>query len=386
MKKKILIFFHENKLAPVGGPAGYLYNLKCQIGKYPDIDLKIDFLPPVENNNATHSFFKKHMPVRMQEFVRAVNLTRLYQKGTALDNAYLEYDAIHFHSTEDLYFCRSFLERYKGKVLLTSHTPCASFIEKLNRLNPFDRKLFAKRLKSLERIDHYAFKRADYIIFPCKEAEEPYYHTWEKYREIRDPKKYVYIPSAINECSPKKSRNEIRIKYGIPQDAFVVSYVGRHNDIKGYSDLKRFGAEMLDENVWFLIAGSETPLKGIKHPHWIEVGWTNDPHSIINAADVFVLPNKETYFDLVLLEVLSLGQIAVISNTGGNKFFMQYALPGILIYNNDNDAICKIDEIRKWDSKTLSVSKHLNKELFNNDFTVSVFWNKYKKFLKTVIQ
>ena len=64
--------------------------------------------------------------------------------------------------------------------------------------------------------------------------------------------------------------------------------------------------------------------EGLKTDHWIEVGWTNDPHSLIAASDVFVLPNHETYFDLILLEVLSLGVPVVMSRTGGNKFFEQF--------------------------------------------------------------
>ena len=43
--------------------------------------------------------------------------------------------------------------------------------------------------------------------------------------------------------------------------------------------------------------------------------WTNDPHSLINASDMFILPNKETYFDLIMLEVLSMGKIVLATNT-----------------------------------------------------------------------
>lgn len=385
MKKRILIYYHENKLAPIGGPAGYLYNLKKQIDQDLDEDLQIEFLPPVESKNVAHSFLKKYVPARGQEFVRALNMTRLYQKETGLDEKYLNYDAIHFHSTEDLYFCRRFLEKYKGTVLLTSHTPCVSFVEKLDRLNSFDRKLFAKQLESLKRIDEYAFKRANYVIFPCEEAEEPYYHTWKEYKAIRDPQKYTYIPSAINGCTVKESRDEIREKYGVPQDAFVISFAGRHNEIKGYSDLKKIGERLLGENVWFLIAGAETPIKGLKHPHWIEIGWTKDPHSIINAADIFVLPNRETYFDLVLLEALSLGQIVVASNTGGNKYFLRYSVPGILTYDNIDEAICKIKSVQNWNIQEVSLSKSQNKALFNRNFTMPVFYEQYKELLKRLL-
>ena len=135
-------------------------------------------------------------------------------------------------------------------------------------------------------------------------------------------KKHRYMPTGIVGCKAKVNREDFRKKYGIPDNAFVISYAGRHNEIKGYADLKKLGEKLLaDKNVYFLIAGKEEPMTGLKNDHWIEVGWTNDPHSLIAASDVFVLPNHETYFDLILLEVLSLGVPVVMSRTGGNKYF-----------------------------------------------------------------
>ena len=66
-----------------------------------------------------------------------------------------------------------------------------------------------------------------------------------------------------------------------------------------------------NQNTYFLIAGKEEPMKGLDNSHWIEVGWTNDPHSLIAASDVFVLPNHETYFDLVFLSMFVIRYIDV---------------------------------------------------------------------------
>lgn len=384
--KRILVYFHENDLAPIGGPAGYLYNLRKQLTEATDDDVQIEFLPPVERNDTAHVFLRRHTPVRGQEFVRALSMTKLSQKRETVDEKYRDYDAIHFHSTQDMYFCRGFLEKYAGIVLLTSHTPCVSFAEKLDRLNGVDRKLFGKKLESLKQIDQYAFERADHIIFPCEEAEEPYYHTWEEYADIRDARKYIYIPTGINACSAKMPRNEVRQKYGIPQNAFVVSFVGRHNEIKGYADLKRIGARLLAEGVWFLIAGNETPIRRLSDPHWIEVGWTKDPHSIINAADVFILPNRETYFDLILLEALSLGQIIIGSSTGGNKYFCQYGVPGILTYDRDDGAIAAIKSVCGWDQRAICSARAENKRLFEREFTTEIFAKRYKGALKELFR
>lgn len=93
---------------------------------------------------------------------------------------------------------------------------------------------------------------------------------------IRKNKKILYLPTGIVGCSARITRDEYRKKYHIPEDAFVVSYVGRHNEIKGYADLKKMGEELLNnQNIYFLIAGKEEPMKGLDNSHWIEVGWTN---------------------------------------------------------------------------------------------------------------
>ena len=89
------------------------------------------------------------------------------------------------------------------------------------------------------------------------------------------------MPTGIVGCKAKVNREDFRKKYGIPDNAFVISYAGRHNEIKGYADLKRLGEKLLaDKNVYFLIAGKEEPMTGLKNDHWIEVGWTNDPQDV----------------------------------------------------------------------------------------------------------
>ena len=50
----------------------------------------------------------------------------------------------------------------------------------------------------------------------------------------------------------------------------------------------------------FLIAWKEYPIKWLNNDRWIEIWWTDKPYEIIKASDIFILPNKETYFDLIL--------------------------------------------------------------------------------------
>jgi glycosyltransferase involved in cell wall biosynthesis len=279
-----------------------------------------------------------------------------------------------------MYSCKDDLKTYKGKVLLTSHAPDRPSLSVYNMLSDFERKYMHWFYKKMFDMDEYAFKRADYIIFPCPEAEEPYLHNWPSYKNFRknNDAKYRYFLTGINKCSAKTSSDDVRNKFNIPKEAFVICYVGRHNEIKGYDLLKDIGSKLLEqENIYFLIAGKEEPMQGLKHPRWIEIGWTNDPHSLINASDIFLLPNKETYFDLVMLEILSLGTIVLASHTGGNKYFEKLQPNGVIQFLGKEDAVKKVLELKKMSQEQKMQLRNLNKKMFAKHFTAEIFTQSY---------
>lgn len=384
--KKVMIYFPERKLAPKGGPAGYLNNLKNGLQTIDHDGMDISFYSSALVEFEENQSLRGLVPKRLKDIRRAYKFANYLKRSTAADRSLLEYDAIHFHRTEDIYLNRELLKNYKGKVILTSHTPCVPYQEIIERLNPKDYKIFKKKIDGLVEMDQYAFERADYTIFPCEEAEEPYYNTWQQYALIRQQSKYRYLPTGIVGCTARKTRSEYRKEHGIPEDAFVVAYVGRHNEIKGYSDLKDIGKELLkDRNVYFLIAGREGPMFRLEDERWIEVGWTTDPHSLIAASDVFVLPNHETYFDLILLEVISLGVPVVMSATGGNKYFGKFGLSGLKLYRTVDEACQELRLIKEKDKEELAAMGKSLVELFDENFTVEKFSENYVEILKRIV-
>lgn len=381
---KTLIYMRESDLAPVGGPRGYLYNLKVELDKrgienisfvkvdnslvqtYKTVSAKLSSGPIKTVLNALKNVVKYGRLIYGHNMTSAVELN--------------EYDYVHFHSTYDMYSVRDSLESYSGKVILTSHSPKLFSLEENDRISNTEKKLFWFIYKKLIRMDEYAFDRADYLVFPCPEAEEPYYHSWKNYRRIKERKQgsYYYVLTGVPEAHAFVTKEEIRKKLNIPDSAFVISYVGRHNEVKGYDRLKEIAASVLqDENTYIVVAGREGPIPKYDHPRWIEVGWTKDPHSYIAASDVFVLPNRETYFDLVLLEVLSLGQIVVASNTGGNKFFSKFQTSGIRLFDSVDDAVSVIRELTKTPAEALNRMRIENHKLYSREFTCKVFADNY---------
>ncbi len=389
---KVLIYVEERLLTPTGGPAGYLYNVSKE--------LKRQNISNIEFVKSSDSFMKKifkKMPNSFQKYIRnklnkgdnRVIYDVFYNKNKKAIVDLNKYDIVHFHSALSMYMVKDSLDSYNGKVLFTTHTPKISYKEIIEDYTSEEDYLKNKKeYDSLEIIDEYAFNRADYIILPAEEAEECYYNTWDKYNDIKEKNKskYIYLPTCINSIINDSDVSETRKKYDIPENAFVICYIGRHNEVKGYDQLKKIGEKLLEnrDDVYFLIAGKEEPLKGLINPRWIEVGWTDRPHDLAKCSNLFILPNKETYFDLILLEILSLGKTIILSDTGGNKYFKKFDTPSLIYYHYDDidEAVSKIEDLIN-DNK-LYIYEQMNRRIFEENFTMDIFVNNYIRILEEI--
>ena len=380
--KKVLIYRREGELTKSGGPIGYNYALKLQLDKM-NVG-NIEFLPGGKVYNP--GLGKKLKKKKIKTFLKTIKDIFRYSKSMFYSGfkpivELNKYDIVHFQTCMSMYELRKSLRNYKGKVVLTSHSPQVSYLEIIDSLTTWEQKHMRWFYNKMIRFDQYAFRRADYVIFPCPEAEEPYYHTWEEFAAIKKDKRdsFRYLLTGTYKCHETLPKSGVRELYGIPQDAFVVCYVGRHNSVKGYDSLKQIGEEVLKlyDNVYFLVAGEEYPIKRLEHSNWIEVGWTNDPHSLIAASDVFVLPNRETYFDLIMLEVLSLGKIVVASYTGGNKYFTRIGAKGVRTYRSIDEAVQLIYEVKCLTENERTIAEESNLYLYDKNFSLEVFGTNY---------
>lgn len=391
---KVLIYRRSDSLTPSGGPNGYLYSLRKGLETIKNENIEIEFLPPQNYNKAKKNQIKSSNNVivkKILDIYRTIkhikfNLSVIDGKKTSpvkLNN----YDAVHFHSTCDLHFLRDELSNYRGKVILTSHSPQPLAYEFIESSSSMEMKLFGEKYKRMIESDEYAFNRADYIIFPCEYSDEPYLNVWAKYSDIKmkSLSKYRYTLTGTVPATIRSARKDVREKYGIPQDAFVVCYVGRHNEIKGYDRFKDICETFLSENknAYVIVAGNIGPLTPPNNKErWIEVGWTNDPHSIIAASNTFLLPNRETYFDLILLEVLSIGVPIIASNTGGNKYFNKYNFDGIKLFDSDEECKKQLKENLHLDIASIERIKKENMNLYLERFTTDAF---AKGYLNTIL-
>ena len=389
----VLIYYKRTDIQPIGGPSGYLFNLLTGWEKMnSEIELSLlkgnIMLEPLKKRCKSYEnpivifFLNKY---RRFKFIKSV-FKSVYSKEKTEINLD-DYDIIHFHSTQQLYLLRDELEYYKGKILLTSHSPQPLFEEYKDAATKLELKLLKRVFMKLVNMDRYAFRRADYIVFPTIYSDEPYLNSWEEYTSIKNTKKesIKYFLTGTIKAQPKKTRTDICKLYNIPQNAFIITYVGRHNEVKGYDCLVEVCMRFIENqpNTYVLVAGSKGNIKAPTHERWIEVGWTNDPHSIINAGDLFLLPNRETYFDLVLLEVLSLGKVAIASNTGGNKFFSD--CKGVLLFDDNEQLYNLLKRIYSLDAHSKCKLEKCNMKLFEEKFTIDIFAKNYQKLLEEIV-
>lgn len=400
--KKVLIW-NDYPLGPVGGPSGYLYNLRNYILENNIKNIEFlnneDFIKKKENKKRKKFHRLRILIKTVKERIFKLrkiekHINKIYKPYEGDYSFINNYDVIHFHDVKSFNRAEKILKEFKGITILTSHcpkTPAEEEIEDNLKMN-YDK--FPKRLKeSLERYDQNAFEKVNYVVFPCKDAQEPYEEN-SKIKEIllkREKRKEIlYIPTGIplkelrkdSEFFPKKN---IDIK-----NKFVVSYIGRHNKVKGYDFLKRLGERVLAKynDVIFIIGGEiSEEIPPLKNEAWIEFGWTKEGYEIIKNSDIFILPNEKTYFDLILLEVLSMGIPLLLTNTGGNKYFKKFNEKGFLYFEQGdlNEALKRFDEAYNlWKLGELKLKGIENYELFLREFTVKTFGDRYKKLYSEV--
>jgi glycosyltransferase involved in cell wall biosynthesis len=297
-----------------------------------------------------------------------------------------DYDYIHFHYAFDLCLHRKAIEKFNGKIILTNHDPWAPHLDLISSVyNMRQKEVWKINVKNFEWLEDAAFgKLSNYIIFPCEESTESYYRSYQKFKDIINKNKLKFVTTGIIPAKYKYPKEIIREKYKIRKDDIIITYIGRHNYIKGYDIFLEFGKNLLEKcsNITILVAGKEHPMKGLIHEKWIEAGWVDDPYSIINAADIFVLPNRETYFDLILLEVMSLGKPVLLPYNGGNKYFKRFSSKGLVFYDEDNlkDMINAFveyyNDFNHWEGYG-----NINKNIFYNFFTNDIFGNNYLKII-----
>lgn len=396
---RVLIFAKKSSLKDVGGPTGYIYNISEYLKQNPSNE--IFFLPEKPLGRTFWGFistslylfftrlFKSSKHIRnILEFYSMFFRYERYDKKTI---EYLNsFDYIHLHHTP-YYFTTFKKNKIKAKKIITLHSPEPYTYETLEMAG------LGKFADSHPNFKNYFLKKeikifydCDYVMFPVPEAKEPYIISSLLYKETLKDVEYktFYVPTSLYSVDMIEGRTGKLDELNLPIDALKVCYIGRHNQIKGYDFLQDTAKLVWNKGIdaYFIIGGKEGPIYGLNDKRWVELGWVKTPH-LLNEVDVFVLPNKQTYFDLILLEVLRQGGPVILSRTGGNKWFEQFNLEGMFFFEYGNteeltDIIMRIKKIKE--ENRLSVLRESNKNFIKDNLNMGIYFERYLKALRAI--
>lgn len=395
MNKKILIWDKGLPLQDIGGPSGYLYNIHTYLEEH-SCD-QISFYSDIFKEDTQESYKQKTIKNRLKSFgieypavVKRVkclinhNIRHLSLTKSEID-ILNQFQYVHFHSFILAWAYIDSIREYcpDVKIILTTHTPepycdeyCSTVgIEWLFKI-PYLRRFCLKN-------EVECLKRVDYIMYPVPQVKEVYSlkNTIYKKEIASMAPKIFYVPTAI--LDKKSTTNERYLEDRSWENELRVCFVGRHNKVKGYDFLKNIALKTWEKNanVTFVIGGAQKNVPAIKDSRWIELGWVNTD-SLLNSVDVFVLPNQQTYYDLILLEVLRAGKPILLTDTGGNKYFEQFYDTGLL-FCHYGDTIKAADILHQlYKEKEQGQLKDLgvkNRKLFTQTSTMSLYIENYLK-------
>lgn len=364
----------ENK----GGPAGYLFNLQCGLreNNYV-IEILSDFNQAGIKNSKT-----KLKKVKIQLFEEIRSILHFYKKGLTIKykskNNFNNYAVLHIHSSEDAYYIKKLIG-FRNKIILSSHKPETLANEKIGAINlECGRNWKCLLLRSFyDYIEKTVYSFSDGFVFPSEGAEKLYESfTGYKKNKIGKPVKYVYTG-----CKKKTitiNRMNYRKNLGISNDEFMISYIGRHNYIKGYDLLTKIGDQLINDGMSVVCAGQTSSITYPISKKWIELGYISDAQNLINASDVVIIPNRNTYFDLVIIEILSMGKIVITSHTGGNVDIAKETR-GLVLFEtgNERSLLQAIQKVREMSIKTRATLQSENIKFYEKHCSPLEFSRNY---------
>lgn len=381
-----------DSIKPKGGPSGYLYNLQKGFNYiHKNVDIyyydenqisvkKMSIRERVIHNLSKYvrSIYPLLFIVEILILIKLALFVLLSKKNRIFERA-LSKKALHFHSVFDLFMFRK-KYGYKGFTILTPHSPEPFYQEVVKGYQVRWQTKYKFPLVSViySYIERFAYKSANSYIFPCSQTKE-LYDSFPGFLTGTKGKPVKYVLSGTSYTMPTIQKDIFRKECGLDQDDFIIVYIGRHIPIKGYDLLIEAFEDLKKLGIKILCAGSLNSLyPPPKDKNWIELGWRNDPYNIINAADLAVLPNRSTYYDLIALEILAQGRLLVASDTGGNIELAKHT-SGVVLFENGNreDFVRKIEELRFLNSEKRLQLEQQNRKFYEEFCTPEKFSSFY---------
>jgi len=295
--------------------------------------------------------------------LRDVNLSQAEQLRARLTDAGIRCYELHKKpgpSPKTLLQLRRLVRRFRPHVLHTHSTSSDFYGGLLARANPkikwvstLHNKLVWPRFERLGRpIDRTLFRRADAVVGISKQTID-----WAKQTYALPQEAFHVVLSAVdvNKFQHANSDKETtRRQYDVPADAIWAVMVGNRSPFKGV-DVAIEAIKSLEQSerstLWVTSIGgehidpaySETLRKTLKQQPLLPVQLrppSGDIPSVLQAADLFIMPSRMEGLPVALLEAQAAGLACVATSVGAIGEVIEDGVNGLLVPPDSPAALC----------------------------------------------
>lgn len=188
---------------------------------------------------------------------------------------------------------------------------------------------------------------------------------------------------------------QVREQFGIPSDAYVVGTVSRLDPVKNQPMMLRAFKRFLQgaPNAWLLMVGDGPDRAALEalaqelgiNSRVIFTGFKTKPVDFLAALDLFLLSSFTEGTSMTLLEAMSLGIPAVVTDVGGNPEIVEQGLTGLLTPSDDDRAFADaMMSLYRAPERASVMSKECRKR-FEQRFSAATMAGQYRDLYNRVL-
>lgn len=220
------------------------------------------------------------------------------------------YRAVLFHDVFSMWCCLHLLPPDQ-RVLLQSHSPELPHQEVAASSFATD-----DLVRWVRTMESDAFCRADCVVFPNEDVVDIYRPL------LCDRSTIAYLPTGARRVDDNDC-------VGLDPSLCNLLFIGRRNRIKGFDllvDAFRQAHKSRPALRLYLLGRGDP----VEEPGVVDLGYSEKPHIWMRSCDYMINYNRQSYFDLSLLEALSVGARVILSTTNGHREFLGAGSDGII--------------------------------------------------------
>ncbi len=213
-------------------------------------------------------------------------------------------------------------------------------------------------------------RRASVIVLPNR-------HCLEIYHDLVADKDVVFFPSG-------SARPSDVTRISLDPSIIHFLFIGRRTAIKGFDlVLDAFRkAWTIKKDIRLVVCGGGERLK---YPGIVDVGYTDRIHDWISSVNLVVNANRQSYFDLSVMEALSIGTPIALTPTQGHKEILEERSSGVISVEPNVDAFVELFLSFSPSSVSEQLAQEDNRKLYANRYSTQRYRERISAALPAVL-